>query len=433
MNAPAVCSPLSDHPLRRELNDEAHARPFEPLATPARLSFVAYLHRNASAEQEQWLVGELCAWADVPPPQPGCVHFSTRLGALRFKWARHAEYSSMTVIADGGVAESFAVTALAELPADWLAQLPGNVLHAAHALLLSDDALPTGIEEISARYFGGNDLIGAGLGDGAGRAFTDFRIGPDGFSRYVVGNGTMGRRQAGRMLQRLFEIDSYRMLALLALPVAKSISPELADADRELAELTSAMSAARQDDEPLLLDRLTQLAARIESALSRTDFRFSAAHAYHEIVRRRVAELRETRVQGVQPFTEFVERRLSPAMDTCESVARRQRVLAARVARASSLLRTRVEITHERQNQQLLASMDRRAHLQLRLQETVEGLSVAAITYYTVGLVGYLGKGVKAVGVPVDAELLTAIAIPVVALTVAWGLRRFRRSLVAQA
>ncbi|TJZ77621.1 DUF3422 family protein [Chitiniphilus eburneus] len=429
MNAPSAFARLSDHPLRRELNDEAHARPFEPLQTPARLSFVAYLHRNASAEQERWLLGELCAWGQVQPPAPDSVHFSAILGGVRFKWARHAEYSSMTVIAEGEADAPFTQTALSELPADWLAQLPGNVLHAAHALLLPDDALPANVEEVSERYFGGNDLIGAGLGEGAARAFTDFRIGADGFGRYVLGNAGMGRRQAGRMLQRLFEIDTYRMLALLALPVAKSISPELTDADHELAELTAAMPAARQEDEPILLDRLTQLAARIESALSRTDFRFSAAHAYYEIVRRRVVELRELRIQGVQPFTEFVERRLSPAMDTCESVARRQRVLAARVARASSLLRTRVEITHERQNQQLLASMDKRAQLQLRLQETVEGLSVAAITYYTVGLIGYLGKGVKAMGAPLDAELVTAVAIPLVALTVAWGLRRFRRSL----
>ena len=43
----------------------------------------------------------------------------------------------------------------------------------------------------------------------------------------------------------------------------------------------------------------------------------------------------------------------------------------------------------------LLGAMNRRQQLQLRLQATVEGLSVAAITYYIVGLVGYAAKGLK--------------------------------------
>jgi uncharacterized membrane-anchored protein len=84
---------------------------------------------------------------------------------------------------------------------------------------------------------------------------------------------------------------------------------------------------------------------------------------------------------------------------------------------------------HERQNRQLLASMDRRARLQLRLQETVEGLSIAAITYYVVGLVGYAAKALKAAGTPVDAELASGIAIPIVAVLAALGVRYVRRTI----
>ena len=93
---------------------------------------------------------------------------------------------------------------------------------------------------------------------------------------------------------------------------------------------------------------------------------------------RRIAELREGRVEGMPTLREFVERRLLPAMKTCETVARMQEGLSARISRASELLRTRVDIELERQNQELLAQMNRRAKLQLRLQETVEGLSVVA-------------------------------------------------------
>jgi uncharacterized membrane-anchored protein len=114
-------------------------------------------------------------------------------------------------------------------------------------------------------------------------------------------------------------------------------------------------------------------------------------------------------------------------MNTCQAVGARQEMLSQRVARATQLLSTRVDITRERQNQALLASMERRARQQLRLQQAVEGFSVAAITYYVVGLVAYLAKGLAISGATFREEIVTSIAIPIVALVVALGVRRFRR------
>ena len=116
--------------------------------------------------------------------------------------------------------------------------------------------------------------------------------------------------------------------------------------------------------------------------MTRTAYRFGAAAAYYRLVQQRVEDLREQRLAGFPPIREFMERRLAPAMATCQSVAARQTDLSTRIARRSALLRTRVDIELERQNQELLVQMNRRAKLQLRLQETVEGLSVVAITYY---------------------------------------------------
>ncbi len=97
-------------------------------------------------------------------------------------------------------------------------------------------------------------------------------------------------------------------------------------------------------------------------------------------------------------------------MNTCRAAAARQESLSQRVARATQLLSTRVDLTREQQNQAVLDSMNRRAAAQLRLQQTVEGLSIAAMTYYVVGLVGYAAKGAKAAGVAVDPELAMASA-----------------------
>jgi uncharacterized membrane-anchored protein len=236
-------------------------------------------------------------------------------------------------------------------------------------------------------------------------------------------------RQAGRLVQRLFEIEAYRMMALLALPIARRQAPRILAIESSLASLTDAI-AHNGDRDEALLGELTRLAAEVESGLAASQFRFGASRAYSDLVRTRIAELREHRIASMQTIEEFMARRLTPAMATCSSVSQRMRDVAERVARASALLSTRVDIARQRQNQALLASMERRAGLQLRLQQTVEGLSVAAITYYVVGLIAYLAKALHGAGLAVSPELVTGGSIPVVLALVALALRRIHRNIV---
>ncbi|MFL5333193.1 MAG: DUF3422 family protein [Geminicoccaceae bacterium] len=297
------------------------------------------------------------------------------------------------------------------------------------ALLRAGEA-PVEPDEVSGRWFDGNPLVGAEVAGGAAVALSDFRIGAEGFSRLVLFDRSMAPRQAGRTVQRLLELDTYRVLALLALPLARETAPVLSRLELELAQITKKMTVAHEADEPVLLDRLTRLDAEIEGRESDTHFRFSAAGAYHGLVLQRIEELREGRIPGLQTFREFIERRLAPAMNTCNAIGARQEALSTRVARATQLLSTRVDITRERQNQAVLESMNRRAKLQLRLQQTVEGLSVVAITYYLVSLVGYGAKGLEKFGVPIEPNLATAVCIPIVAVLLALGIGRVRRSVM---
>jgi uncharacterized membrane-anchored protein len=262
------------------------------------------------------------------------------------------------------------------------------------------------------------------VADGHGEVYTDFALHADGFSRMVLLAGSVTPRRLGRLVQRLLEIDTYRMAALLGLPAAREAATVLAYAERELAELAAAIRVAGRDEEPQLLDRLTKLAGQVESQYARTHSRFSASSAYFELVDRRIADIAESRLAGLQTIGEFMDRRLSPARATCEWATRRQDALSQRVSRISNLLRTRVEIEQQQSSQELLAAMNTRQGLQLKLQATVEGLSVVAITYYTVGLVSYLAKGAHGLGWPWSAESSAAAAIPVVALAVWWSLRR---------
>ena len=168
--------------------------------------------------------------------------------------------------------------------------------------------------------------------------------------------------------------------------------------------------------------------AVLETLAAGCAFRFGAAGAYRALVAQRLAALREARLSGRQLFGEFMSRRFDPAMRTCESVERRLDELSRRASRAANLLRTRVDVALEEQNQKLLESMDRRAALQLRLQETVEGLSVVAISYYAVNLAAYaLAPLAERAGID-KSTVLAVVVVPIMGLV--WiFVRRLRRGI----
>jgi uncharacterized membrane-anchored protein len=395
------------------------------LETPTRATYLALLIDADARERELAHLAALCARHQVEPPPAGATHFSALVGELRVKWERHGEFSGYTFFLPGRSAKPFSEPAISRLPPDWLAAVPGRTIVAAHAKLVPEtNVLPDAA--YLAAHFESNVVVGGEIGDGAGLAFTDFKVHPDGFSRFLVIDRGFTPRQAGRTLQRLFEIEAYRMLALLALPIARRQSPRIVAIEQSLAALTDGIAHGRGDDEALLHE-LTRLAAEVESGLVASQFRFGACRAYFELVSTRIGELREKRLPGIQTIDEFMERRFTPAVATCNTVSQRLHDLSERVAQASGLLSTRVDIARERQNQALLGSMDRRAKLQLRLQQTVEGLSVAAIVYYVAGVVGYLAKALKAGGLHVEPDLVVGIVIPIVALLVVVEVRRARQ------
>lgn len=418
-----------EHPQRRRLHDEVHARPYELLQAPVRASHLALRVGEGAGAAGREHLDALCARLGVTPPEEDATYFSQDFGPFRLRWERHTEFYTYTVLRTDPFDDPFAETALELLPGDWLEALPGELLVAAHLGLEARDRAP---EEVTA-LFGGNQVAGSRTQGGAARVWTDFHLHGDGCGRFLVADRGLTRGQAGRLVQRLFEIETYRMMALLAFPLARATGPRLEALDRELSDVVGRFAQVREArNEKSLLERLSVIAAEIEKTAAETSYRFSAARAYHGIVRQRIQELREERVPGVQMIAEFMDRRLTPAMRTCEATLARQDNLARRVERAGALLRTRVDIALEEQNRDLLASMNRRAKLQLRLQETVEGLSVVAISYYGLGLVAYAAKGLKAAGVPVSTEIAVAVMLPVVVATVWAGMRRLRRRLTGK-
>jgi len=434
---PAALLP-HDHPLRRELADEVHARPPAAVHAPAVVSFVALT--EVDPRQTLRAVSALAARAGRPEPPLDAAHAVIELPEARLKWDLHGEFISLSVVqslpqltAQDVLASGKAPSALYALPASWLAGLPGQAIAAGDILVL-----PFGAEEprpdAFAQLFSRDALTGASALDEAVWLFTDFMLKDEGRTRWLVLDVRMGRAQTARVVQRIVDIEVYRMTALLAFPLARQSFSTLTRIERELERITAATAALHEDssspaaqrEERRLLDELSQIASQLERLTSTTAFRFSAGQAYWDLVRARVAEFREQRLGDLRTLGGFLNRRLAPAMNSCAAAARRQEALSARIERASSLLRTRVDIAREEQNQQILSAMERRGKLQLRLQQTVEGLSVAAIAYYTVGLLGYLLKPLQTVLPRFNPEWAVAAAIPLIAVLVWRRMRRLR-------
>ncbi|MBM3597114.1 MAG: DUF3422 domain-containing protein [Alphaproteobacteria bacterium] len=432
----------TDHPLRARLGAEAHARPFMTVDAPARISHLALLADRGGAASQHALLAGLCGAFGIEPPPADATHFTADLGAgvrgLRLKWERHTEFATYTfflpALTEAG-ADPFAAPAIAHVPSAWLESLDGMVLVAAHVGFEAGTPDDRGVDRARvAQFFVGVPLAGSRVLDGGAEVWSDFRIRDDGYSRFLVRDLGLREAQAGRLIQRVLEIETYRMMALLAFPPARAAGPKIAEIDGALVQLTDAMTGgAAAQDERGLLERLSRLSADIERLAAGTSYRFGAAAAYYALVEQRIDELREGRIEGVTTIGQFMERRLAPAMQTCQSVAARQEALALRVSRASQILRARVDIALEDQNRALLSSMDRRAQLQLRLQETVEGLSVVVLSYYLIGLLGHVLKAAKPFGVALDIDVALGVSVPIVVVLVWLAMRRLRRRLTRRA
>ncbi len=424
---------MHEHALRQQLHNEIHARPFERLSAPALVSHMAFL---ADAAQQAQAHEHLCRLLDdhhLPRPAADSSFYSAQVGPVRLRWERHGEFVSYTVIRPGlpeAASEWFAGTAALALSESWRKAIPGALLCAIHV------ALPA--EIAASRDWAAGDLdavldaealVASEVADAQARVFSDLHIHADGFARFVVLTREISARRRGRLVQRLLEIETYRLLALLTLPVARSIGPQLAGFERELAQIMDAIRSAEGERDRPTLEQLSRLASAVEGLYAQHHARFTAAAAYYDLVGRRIQDLHEVPFGGLQSIGQFMDRRLSPAMQTCAHTARRLQGLSERISRCSNLLRTRVEVQMQQQNRELLASMNRRQSLQLRLQQTVEGLSVAAITYYTSSLVGHLCAAAQP-WLHIDPEVAQGWSIPGLALLVWLGLRRAHRHLM---
>lgn len=414
---------LTDHPLRFAITEEMHLRKIPRFNSPAAVLQFVMLSGEDGAQRDRQHAEALCERFAAPQPRSG-KYFTARLAHLHFVWERHTEVSTYTFIREGRTESLLDDTLLRELPSEWVSAMPGSVLRATRVAVVRAEEVS--MDELE-RRFPPDDLVLCEVEMGRARICSDFKLHADGFGRLVIIDRGLRGNESARLLQRLQELGNYRNMALLGLPVAQSFSAKLSQLEQDLATLTHKIASSDTDDGDVL-DEITRLAAELARITAETNYRMSASRAYAELCYERLSALHVTSVDGYQTLTDFTERRFSPAVRTCESFSRRLSDLLQRTLWTSSLLRTRVETRLEVQSHDLLASMNRRTDLQLRLQQTVEGLSVAAISYYVVGLLRYMFEPLEPL-IPAWAPrtLLSITGILAVILVVWLTVRRIRK------
>ncbi len=419
---------IQDHPMRYKLANELHARPFPSFSAPGTVAYLAIKQpQHAVSRDRERERLDLIALLDrfgTPHPQPGATHFFGDLGRHKLKWEQHTEFVTYTLFSNELSERAFDATVFEAFPKDWLAQLEGVCITSASIRIerrSADDDIAQHLRD----WFVPESLAVSYVLDNAAIVAADFRIDELGHHRIAMFvDPSTGERRIGRIIQRLCEIETYKTMSMLGFSRARSMQARMSEIDAQLSDLMVKMSNADIPAEGTL-NSFLHVSAELENMSAQSAFRFGATWAYQAILNQRIEVLREERFMGRQTFYEFMMRRYDPAMRTVKSTETRLSAMADRAMRAGELLRTKVDVERSAQNQAVLKSMDQRADLQLRLQKTVEGLSVVAISYYAVSLVGYVIYPLADMFQVTKGMLTAAITLPVV-LAVWYLVRRIR-------
>jgi uncharacterized membrane-anchored protein len=417
------------------IHKELHARMAEPVTVPCRIRHSAYLLPDEdprAREEVRRRFEDIIRGLNIPRDN---IHWGERSGrvetaltdasSLRVVWELHSEFYSYTTYhladpaqsAENALVPSFTFPALPTL---------GTKLVDLDIVVLPGEQLTESLRG----FLGAGPLYGGMVVAGEGRVWTSFRVDDGGQGRCVVRAGTLGPGRLGRLIRRLVEIENYYHLILLPLeeyraqvPLLRELEGRITQRSRDVAQ-TLAGTRADPDAEHRWLVALTGDLAELTHLTERMRYQFSAADSYYAIFEERLRWLREQTGEGYQTLEEFLTARVAPAVRNYRNFVSRADTLAGQLTSMGNMLRTRVNLSMERQSLATMRAMDRRFELQLNLQFTVEGLSVIVLSYYATALASY---GFKALDVlwhlPGKPDLWAAATIPLW-LGLAWGFTR---------
>ena len=425
--------------------DELHARPYIKLGNNLRTFHFAYLIKE-NDEKKSWnyLDKFLRKFNFQKLPNEVSKYWVAEGKDLTVRYECHTEFISLTLIYPNKIENKnkpklFDENFLNLLPIDFLENFPGDHFLSTWIEMAPSNFnfKPIDIEE----FFYHDNFAGSNVAEDGANVFMSFKsdrtdfLG-SGFRRVFIQNKNLRTRRTGRLLQRIVELETYQVLSLLGLPQVRQETLNLSNLEKQITEITKSVSKTAKKnlnkksiaypDYQKDLNELSYVVAKIEEIDSSSNYRLSATAAYYKLVEQRIQDLREERLESFQTNYEFLSRRLQPAIRTTEAFSRRLESLAIRAQRADNLVRTQIEMGVQIQNKNLLESMELRARAQLRLQETVESLSIVAITYYIVGLLSTLVDPINFDKFFISKTVFLALCVPII-LALIWYIAKMVR------
>ncbi len=408
----------NEHGYRRLIDAETHARPVPPLTAPLRIRRLAFMSADGGADLRA-----------VHAKMAGIAGATTEGPA----WARQLEFERNGHHVTWELHNEFATFTWTAPVDDWEGRPEGVGLEYHEQLLLVfatriDLMLTDAIAPAALEGFNPLSLCYSSIFDGAAEVATDFYLDADGFTRFEVAARQMGALRQGVLVRRLLEIETYRTMALIGLPLAREMGGQVASYERRLAAIMQTIGQGETlADHQTMLAGLHQLSSEVGRTVEETSFRFAATQAYGEVLAERLTRLREQAIGEFTTIQRFINNRAQPALATCRATEKRLLALTEKVQRSIELLDARISLSIQSQNQSVLDTISRTASSQFKLQLTVEGLSIIAISYYALGILGYVFEGMHDV-LPYPKGVMLGLAAPVVILLVFLGIRRLRKA-----
>ncbi len=411
------------HPLRQHILGELHARPYMPITTPRAVLQQAFLCKPSSCAQADIDVfARWCIKNKVKPPAANSRHHMVLLGDVHLTWERHTEFITLTWDCPYSKAAQGRLWAFSRQNLDHMLAHKLKLISAARINLIKATNTKPDL-----RDFHADSTCMSSLNKDQALVITDFRQDEFGASKFTVINRSLDAKNCGILVRRLLEVETYKVMSLYGFERIKTVLPKISSLEEQLVSLTGQIN--KKSDLAMtrkILDEITDIAAELANLSAASQYRFSATQAYYNIVKARLKRIDEQEIANYSKIEEFLNKRLAPAMRTCANIEKRIQTAGDKLDRSTGLLRTKVEIQMQAQSHDVLASMNKRAHMQYRLQTTVEGLSIAAVSYYVVGLLSYIAKGVG-IDTYIDPAKLTALFVPASVFAVWMIVRNVRR------
>ncbi|MGA1096446.1 MAG: DUF3422 family protein, partial [Burkholderiaceae bacterium] len=224
--------PLHDYSQRSNLHHEVHARPPIALWPEERVCSQAFLMSGQQERETQirWIDQVLACYPEASrlASSPGykLIQIAEPPARLLLRWELHGEFSTLCLFHQTGTKDDshdwstsrhLLLEDFQTLLSNLGHPLPQNAFQnriAASDLIIRPGPRVDDAATLSP-LFSGNTLIGSTiLGSLNAQVWTDLQLDSNGFVRLLVQHQGMGSRQAGRVAQRLIDIDTYRMMSM---------------------------------------------------------------------------------------------------------------------------------------------------------------------------------------------------------------------------